>query len=149
MGGMMAYGIQLPKLSGNRAVAASIANDLVERMRANIPAYTSGSYNTALNYDESTTIPNATTGICSYPNCSSGQLAVMDLAITKRQLRLQLPAGGFSVENAANGEGRVYVLWQEPGSAGTFATGASDICPSSASSFTNPQPRCVMVPFKL
>ena len=39
LGGMMAYAIQLPKMSGNRATAMMLAASHVERMRANTAGF--------------------------------------------------------------------------------------------------------------
>ncbi len=149
LGGMISYSVQIPKMSANRAVAISIANDMIERMRANIPAFDSASYDSTLTYDNTTDIPAAATGQCTYPNCSAGQLATMDLAVTKRNLRIQLPGGGYSIVRDSAGSGKIFILWNEASGATSFATQNSDNCPSAASIYTDPRPRCIMVPFKL
>jgi type IV pilus assembly protein PilV len=149
IGGMMAYAVQLPKMAGNRAVAIGMASDLVERMRANVTGYAAANYDTALTYDGSFTVPSASAGNCTYPNCTASLLAIMDLAWMQRQLRLQLPAGGFSVQNTGGNTGNLWVLWQDPDSLGNFSTSTSDNCPSGAASYTSPRPRCVFIPFKL
>ncbi|MCX8517385.1 MAG: type IV pilus modification protein PilV [Rhodoferax sp.] len=150
MGGMMAYAIQMPKLAGNRSVAVNIGMELIERMRTNVAAYnaSTNAYTTSLSYDGDFKAPDLSE--CSFPNCTAATLAAMDLTWAQKQLRLQLPAGGYSIETTPGSTaGNLWILWQEPGSLGSFATASSDICPASASIYTNPQPRCLLIPFRL
>ncbi|MCX8521354.1 MAG: type IV pilus modification protein PilV [Rhodoferax sp.] len=152
MGGMMAYAIQIPKMAGNRSVAVNIGMELIERMRTNTAAYkaSNNAYTTSLTYDGSSDAPDPTLGVCSFPNCTAATLAAMDLAWAQRQLRLQLPAGGYSIETTPGSTaGNLWILWQEVGALGSFATSTSDICPATASSYTDPQPRCLLIPFRL
>ncbi len=150
IGGMMAYAVQLPKIAGNRASAMAIGTDLVERMRANIPGFTSGQYTTALTYNGGIAIPaNPSSAGCTYPNCSAASLATLDLNWAQFQARAQLPGGGYRIENLGNQQGNLWILWQEPNNFGSYATKSSDNCPNAAAAFTNPQPRCVFIPFRL
>jgi len=150
VGGMTAYGVQLPRISGNRAVATSIANDLIERMRANTGAFNGTAYSTALSYNGASTVPTAAAGMCTYPNCTPALLATMDLAVIQRQLRQQLPAGGFIVDLSAPYEGRVFILWQDPPSASALDSSSNDICPTGMPQFVlDSKPRCLTFRFKL
>lgn len=150
LGGMTAYGVQLPKLSSNRAAATSIANDLIERMRANPAAFNGGAYTSPLTYDGESVVPAASQGICAYPDCTAGPLATMDLAVTQRQLRQQLPAGGFAVDMTAPYEGRVFILWQDPPSASALDSSSNDVCPAAMPKFVlETKPRCLTFRFKL
>ena len=49
LGAMMSFGVQLPKLSGYRATATSLAAGYTERVRANPNAFTNNLYTAALN----------------------------------------------------------------------------------------------------
>lgn len=153
IGNMMAYAVQLPKVAGNRAIASTLAIDLTERLRANADAFTSSKYGT-LTYTATSEVPVAdATQRCAYPTCTPDTLALQDLHDFAREVRMQLPSGGVSVENpGAGGDGRVFVLWKEAASAGSLgksdALYAGDICPALDSTLTASAPRCVMVRFK-
>lgn len=146
IGNIMAQAVMLPKLSGNRAAASSLAIDLVERMRANVGAYTSNQYKQALTYDGSATLHEALTSQCAYPNCTPDTLAAQDLQDIRQEARKRLPAGGIFIPDPdASGEGRVYVLWREASLAGRLGSG-NDTCPTLAANV--PEPRCIMVKFQ-
>ncbi len=162
LGGMLAYAVQLPKLSAYRATAAMLASQHIERMRANPGAatpstggYSNGDYTLALTYDGTSTIPAASA--CTYPACTESTLATMDNAFTQRELRKQLPAGGMIVKSTVAGAltyGELWIVWLEPD---TFAamnrgtTNNTDNCPSEVTTVYNtaPIPRCLYVRFKI
>ncbi len=147
IGNMMAYAMQLPKVAGNRAVASTLAIDLVERMRANVVAFNSEQYGITT-YDGTAAV-NAVNAAkqCTYPDCTPEALAAQDLHDVARDARMHLPYGGIVVEKpGASGAGRVFVLWKEAASAGSLGN-AGDICPALDSTLTETKPRCVMVNF--
>lgn len=156
MGAMMSYSMLLPKFSGNRSVAVSTATNMIDRMRANSgtesPSFSITAYNTttfSANFVGSASIPAGAT--CSFPNCTQATMATMDIAIIQQQLQQQLSPAGMtiSVTDAANGEGNLWVIWQEPSSAANLATG-SDNCPAAVTALAlTPAPRCIYMPFKL
>lgn len=156
LGGMMAYAIQLPKMSGNRATAMMLAASHVERMRANTAAFTAGKYISSSNYENAVTVVTE----CSYPSCSAEDIATYDTYQTTAELRRNLAGSdslntaGLRVSCPGSGtvcsatEGDLWVLWAEPSTfAGISGTG-NDECPTSAVAYTN-QPRCIHIKFRL
>jgi type IV pilus assembly protein PilV len=150
LSGMLAYAVQMPKLSGYRASAMSIAAGHIERMRANTVGFAGGSYNDTLTYDVSGTA-------CAYPACSAAAIAQVDRLDTVRSIKSELLQGGMRmVCNTGNCnllEGDLWVFWQEPSTFAAFTSATSDECPDPTSppvftAFAN-QPRCVHIKFKL
>ena len=156
MGAMMAYSTLLPKFSGNRSVAISTATNMIDRMRANAstesPTFSITAYNTATfttTFITSASLPTGST--CAFPNCTQASMATMDIAMIQQQLTQQIPPAGITIAatNAANNEGNLWVIWQEPSNFGSFSVG-SDNCPAAINSLAlTPAPRCVYLPFKL
>ena len=152
LSGMMAYAVQMPKLSGYRAIAANIASSHVERIRANRAGFETNEYATASSYDGS--FSPITLQSCAFPTCTVSSLAVMDDTATKRSTRLALPAGGILTTCdpqpcATNSMGNIWVMWQEPNTRGWLDPIFSDSCPAPViAAFTNPRPRCLYLRFK-
>jgi type IV pilus assembly protein PilV len=152
LGGMMAYGVQMPKLASLRATAANLAAGHIERIRANPSAFYNGDYAKPLSYDG--TFNSIALADCTYPDCTATTLAEMDTAATKRAVRLELPAGGVltscdTTPCTAVSYGNVWIIWQEPFTNAALAS-ASDNCPTAVTStYTDPAPRCLYVRFKL
>ena len=156
MGAMMSYAIQLPKASGNRSIAISAGTDMIERMRANAttvsPVFSINSYATNT---FSATFPtsNTLTFSCTFPNCTQANIAAQDIATVQRQLNMQLPPAGMSIQitDAANNEGNLWIIWQEAQSFGNLnSTASSDNCNTATVALgLTPPPRCVYLPFKL
>lgn len=157
LGAMMSYAVVLPKLSGNRSIAISTGTDMIERMRANptttSPTFSISSYATTTfttTFVASPSMPSGST--CSYPACTQSLLATMDLSEIQYLLNLQLTPAGMTIQvtDAANNEGNLWVIWQEPSAVGTFSTGSNDNCPAAVVALAlSPAPRCVYLPFKL
>lgn len=157
MGAMMSYATLMPKFSGNRSVAMSTATNMIERMRANptttTPTFSINSYATttfSVTLPVTTSLPSGST--CSFPSCTQGTIATMDIALVQQQLNQQLPPAGMTIEvtDAANNEGNVWVIWQEASTYGSFSTTGSDNCPAAVTALgLTPAPRCVYLPFKL
>ncbi|WP_298928891.1 type IV pilus modification protein PilV [uncultured Ramlibacter sp.] len=151
LSGMLAFAVQAPKLSGNRATAANLASSHVERIRANPAGFSGGNYAKPLTYDE--TFNSISVTACAYPNCTVSSLADMDHGETARAIRLALPAGGMlmSCDPSPCNEtsyGNLWVIWQEPATSATLSGANSDNCPAAVASFVNPVPRCLYVRFK-
>lgn len=148
LGGMMAYAVQLPKLSGYRAAAATIAAGHIERMRANPVGFANGDYNVNSSYNIAVSLNN-----CTYPACSSTNTANMDKGMTNVLLRQELPNGGMSVTRASvggvfsNTAGDLWIIWDEPTGLAALDSAGSDNCPSAVTA--TPKPRCLYVRFEL
>ncbi|MFC5499238.1 type IV pilus modification protein PilV [Caenimonas terrae] len=144
LAGMMAYAVQMPKLSGYRATAMMLGASHVERMRANIAGFTGGAYNEAMTFNTVLATSN-----CVYPSCDAVAIASLDKAQSNAEMRRELPLGGMRM--VCNGactsrEGDLWILWQEPS---TFAAinNNNDECPASGT-YTG-TPRCIHIRFKL
>lgn len=149
---MMAFTVQMPKLSGYRATAANIAASHIERIRANRAGFASGDYATTSSYDGSFTPLSPTA--CAYPNCTVSSLAIMDDTTTKQWARSALPAGGVLTSCdpspcTPNSMGNIWIMWQEPTTRAWLDPVSSDSCPLSVTAaFDNPRPRCLYARFK-
>ena len=131
MGAMMSYATLLPKFSGNRSVAISTATNMIERMRAN---------------------PSNPTASPAFSISTRSTIATSDIAEIQFQLDQQLTPAGMTIQvtDAANNEGNLWIIWQEPSTFGTFSTSGSDNCPAAIVALSlTPPPRCVYLPFKL
>lgn len=153
LGAMLSYSVQMPKLSGYKTTATNIATDHIERIRANAGEFSLGAYISTLSYDG--TFNNIVLANCNYPNCTSAQLATMDIAASRRAARIGLPAGGMIVKCdggvcSSNSYGNIWIVWQEPSTSAALNSTASDNCPTEVTgTFTNPAPRCLYIRFKI
>ena len=150
LGSMLAYGVQLPKLAGYRAMAATLAASHIERMRSNIVGFKNGNYVEDLSYDG--TIDETDLSDCAYPDCTTASLATMDTAYTNQALRTELPSGGKRVERdlaAGATDGNLWIIWNEPTTFASLNPTNSDSCPTQVAVYTDPKPRCLYVRFKL
>ncbi|MEI8157914.1 MAG: hypothetical protein WCH60_13695, partial [Burkholderiales bacterium] len=162
LGGMLSYAVQLPKLSGYRSAATTIAAAHIDRMRANVTGFSAGNYDMALTtYNH--TLPANTA--CAYPTCSASDIATLDIFETNVALRHSLPGGsaeagvgaGMQVKcNApcSNREGNLWVIWDEPSTTAVKSDviwdASSEECPTGLPTAAAGIPRrCVLMRFKL
>ena len=151
--GIQSYAVQLPKISGFRAMASNLAMGHIEKMRANKVGFANGSYDETLSYDGT----NNTIALqdCAYPSCTASTLAAMDRAATNNALRTALPAGGMRMvrDNGAGvpstTTGNLWVIWNEPETFAALNPSNVDNCPAEVASFTRPKPRCLYIRFTL
>lgn len=160
LGSMLAYGVQLPKLSAYRATATVLANSHIERIRANPGGFSSGNYTAGLNdtTDWSFSAIAISASNCSFAGtqCTVATLASADTNEFRNAVRRDLPAGEIVVQCSttpctSTSYGELWVIWQEPQ---TFAalSSASDNCPTVATTLyvsPKPSPRCVYIRFKV
>lgn len=168
LGGMLSYAVQMPKLSGYRSSATTIATGHIERMRANVAGFRAGQYASATiagephTYDVQfwkTSVLHPTA--CSYPACDSNGIAWADINETHAALRRELP-GFAGIRVTCSGvcnsmtapEGDIWIIWSEPATFASLDAGTSDECPDPTSAptfapFTSPKPRCLHMRFKL
>ncbi len=152
LGAMLGYSVQAPKLAVNRAIAANIASDYIDRIRANPAGFKNKNYQVNSSYTGETQA--IALNNCTYPDCTATTLAQMDIAVIQRAARQELPAGGvlMKCESDCNelDNANLWVIWQEAESAAKLSAAGSDACPSEVTdNFTNPAPRCLYVRFKL
>jgi type IV pilus assembly protein PilV len=157
LGATLSFAVQMPKLSGYRSAAVNLASSYIERMRANPEGFASRGYDQASSYDGFRTAHAvATSNHCAYPSCDMTTLASMDFADLKAAARAELPAGGaYMVRDSQGGilsssDGNLWLVWQEPSSFALVNPFASDNCPPQiADNLADPQPRCLVVRFRL
>ncbi len=154
LSGMLAYAVQMPKLSAYRAAATSLAASHVERMRANPQGFKLESYRQAMSFNVA--LPVVTR--CAYPDCTSDTIAALDKDDIGKAIRNQLPglAGMRVICNGActDLDGDLWIIWQEPTTFASLDSTNSDECPDPTiaptfTAFDSPKPRCLHVRFKL
>lgn len=151
LSGMMAYAVQMPKMSAYRSTAVMLATAHVEKMRANIEGYAAGAYS------ETMTFGQAITSIapCAYPSCDASSMATKDRFESNTEIRRELPQGGMRMvcSGACDArEGDLWVMWKEPSSFSAINAATSDECPDPTAAPTfafAEQPRCIHIRFKL
>jgi type IV pilus assembly protein PilV len=149
LSGMLAYSVQMPRLSAYRSTAVLLASSHIERMRANPDAFIAGTYREESSYGEGDPAVKS----CDYPTCTATSLADADGYETARDLARFLPRGGYRVTclpgatSTCSGEGEMWVMWDEPE---TFAAlqGKNDQCPDEDVDLL-PSARCIYIKFKL
>jgi type IV pilus assembly protein PilV len=156
LSGMLAYAVQMPKLAAYRAAATSLAASHIERMRANPQGFSKDNYIVGMTYGVES-LPILLTP-CEYPSCTPDSIAERDKDETGKAIRNQLPGrAGMRVicKGACTAlDGDLWIIWQEPTTFAALDTGSSDECPDRTvaptfAAFTDPQPRCLHVRFKL
>ena len=157
LGAMVAYAVQMPKLSSYRAIAVNLAASHIERMRANPDGFSNGGYDKPSSFDASRSrLSIDPEDTCAYPSCDFAALAAMDVAQSNVAARALLPAGGmFMLRDSHSGilsttDGNLWIVWQEPDSPAALDPAASDNCPSEVTqAYASARPRCLYVRFKL
>lgn len=143
LAGMQAYAITAQKNATNRAIAASLANEMAEFVRLNPSGLAAGSYDKSV-------MPNATNpgfATCAYPTCTTAAaLALDDLQYFLTLVREQLPRGGMELSRQAGttNQADLWIVWEEPSVLNfnnSSNESASDNCPANAKALAN-LPRC-------
>lgn len=157
MGGMLSWGVLMPKLASYRATATNLASSHIDAIRANPFGFQSDWYNAALN--ETTGWSSNAIALsgsnCSFTGtqCTAQTLATADTNIFRNAVRRDLPGGDIVVRCSTTpctsaSYGELWVIWKEPSSA--MDVSGSDDCPATAVSlYTNPKPRCLYVRFQI
>ena len=153
LGAMLSFSVQMPKLSGYRAVAVNLASSHIDRIRANPDGF--NHYKTPLGQTV-WSFENIADKSCQYPNCNAASLATMDDAATRQAVRMALPAGDMLVTcdtatcNKDSSYGNVWIVWQDPSIHAALDPSSSDNCSAEVTKiYTDPKPRCIYVRFKL
>jgi len=155
LGTMMSFAVQMPKLSGYRAIAVNLASSHVDRIRANPGEFQF--YAQPLHKND-WSASEITAGSCAYPDCYvAGQhnLQMKDDLDTRRAVRAQLPAGDMMLtcDSAActrDSHGNLWIVWQEPKGNASFIAANSDHCPAPVTAmYAELNPRCLYVRFAI
>ena len=155
LAGMQAFAVAANQNVISQGIAASLAAEFADMMRANPDAFGSptagvgGQYDLAANFDGVTTVSAVSAGlVCAYPNCTTTTLAAYEIALMKNRLRASLRGGTYALSRPVVGlvsspnQGDLWIMWTERRNSGTAATESNfDKCPAAVVSITS-MPRC-------
>jgi type IV pilus assembly protein PilV len=148
LAGLQAYSVAASKNAVNRGLAAAMASDLADILRANPAGFAAGNYNKAAAFVATTTAVPTVTVNCNFPSCTVAQLATLDANMFNARLKATLRAGIYAVlqPGGSTTQADIYIMWQEQRAAGaTAASEASfDSCPAAIQAL-DPLPRCYYV----
>ena len=142
LGGLTAASIQYGKLAQFQTVGVQLASNITDRMRANVDGFMADSYNNVVIYSSTTAIIVVPT--CTVPaKCTASELAAIDIAEWRNNLRLGLPGGDAYVlrDTATPMAVDLWVMWTDPALATGFA--ATSACPAAAVAGLTTLPRCL------
>ena len=138
--------LQFNKTSEMRSVATMLANDIGDRMKANIAATLAGNYDMTSAYSPASSTP-ARTDCAIADNCSAQELATRDLGEWLRTLYFSLPSSdAYLVANTANRAVDLWIAWRDPNNSDdpVADNGNKKECPTGfVASTVNPKPRCM------
>lgn len=126
MAGLHARAVQSTRTGQYMGVAAQLAADLAERMRANAQAAMDGKYTVQLPYAEASG-PQKVPGCAKSTACTGAEMAARDIAQWRNDAQAQLPAAGLYTEPDKTQPGAIdiWVLWQPAAGQDTAASGTS------------------------
>lgn len=149
MSGLLTNSARYGKTSEHRAIATLLANDIADRMRANMPGVAGGSYGLASAYEALSEPPAANDGCTEAAPCTGDNGAAMaakDLADWRRALYFGLPGGaGYISVRPDAAAADVWVAWLDP--AAVQEVEAAEVgrseCPEGfVEDDADPKPRC-------
>lgn len=152
LGAMLSFSVQMPKLSGYRALAINLASGHIDRIRANPGGF--NDYKKPLSQTD-WSFEDIEDKSCHYPDCNAASLATMDDAATRRAVRVALPAGDLLLTCDTptcnkDSHGNLWIVWQEPSANAALNPSFSDNCSAEVTKvYIDPKPRCVNLGFKL
>jgi type IV pilus assembly protein PilV len=148
MSGLLTNATRYGKTSEFRAIATLLANDIADRMRANIPGVKNGSYALANEYQYLSSPPDADLRCTEAAPCvgdNGAAMAAKDLTDWQRALYFGLPGGAGYVSVKADGTAAdVWVAWTDPNAVEEALASEDDRkeCPDQFAGNAEPRPRC-------
>lgn len=159
LAGVNASAVRYTKMSQYRAVAAQLAGDIGERMRANKGAVASvgppavaasgffaGAYDYVQTFAVQAAVPTLPVQQCNtaVSNCSAAEIAALDLAQWRLNVRGHLPEGSvFVIRQAVEVAADVWVVWRDPAVASTDeAPATAGECPAALTTGGDLSIRC-------
>ncbi len=157
LAGVNAASIRYTKMSQYRATATQLANDMGERMRANKGTPTPGngflggaydfSDSSVAEFESQTAKATLPTELCNMKtsNCSSAQIAALDLAQWRMLVREQLPEGSVFLANQGTPPFAMdlWIAWRDPAVANDDETPTTNSeCPTGLSLDSDNSIRC-------
>lgn len=147
MSGLLTNSTRYGKTSEFRAIATLLANDIADRMRANIEGVTANNYVLAGEYEYLSGPPAADPKCSSAASpCTAAEMAAKDVADWKRALYFGLPGGaGYLSVSADHTAADVWVAWTDPAAVEEKLTSADgrEECPDVFAGDASPRPRCI------
>jgi len=138
--------LQFNKTSEMRSVATMLANDIGDRMKANIASALAGNYDLTSAYSPSQNVP-ARTPCATTTSCTTTELATQDLGEWLRTLYFSLPGSdAYLVANTANRAVDLWIAWRDPNNSDDpiADNGNKKECPTGfVASTVTPKPRCM------
>ena len=117
LAGINAASVRYSKLSQYRSVAALMAQDLADRMRANrgSTANVVQSYVLQQSFTAQASLGSAPSPSCTLTtdSCTQAEMAAADLFAWRQAVRNNLPQGSVYVEGAATGSVNLWIVWQD------------------------------------
>lgn len=147
LAGLLASASGQAKASEYRALAALLAADIADRMRANAGAAHLGSYQVMPNSLQRDA-PDAPSACQEARACTAAELSAQDLAQWRKALFDALPQGAGAIRVVASGQAAdIWVMWRDPSTlAGTAQRGLAVAgqleCPEDLVN-AEPQVRCL------
>lgn len=155
LAGMQAFAVAANQNVLAQGMAASIAADFADMMRANPEAFGSavvgvgGKYDLAASFNGDTNVTAVQAAqVCAYPNCTTATLAAYDIAMINARLRANLRGGTYALIRPTIGGvvsptwGDLWIMWTERRNTGDASSETNfDKCPAAVVSATS-QPRC-------
>jgi type IV pilus assembly protein PilV len=159
LAGVNASAVRYTKMSQYRAVAAQLAGDIGERMRANkgapasagppvvlVSGFFAGAYDYVETFATQAAAPVLPGQLCNTAasNCTAAEIAALDLAQWRLNVRDHLPEGSvFVIRQAAQVAADVWVVWRDPAVANTDdAPAAANECPAALTTNGDLSIRC-------
>lgn len=144
LAGMQAFAVATSKTTLYRATASVLASEMADLIRANPKAIENKKFVLSGYLSDATAASSKDIKACSYPACSSDDLAQYDITNMKYRVRQALPGGGLQMAgDGASAE--LWIVWVEPklySSSLQDAEKDSDVCPAEAKTLS-PRPRCL------
>jgi type IV pilus assembly protein PilV len=142
LAGMTTASLQYSKIAQFQTIGVQQAVDISDRMRANAAGFMANSYNKTTVYSSATaavTLPTC----ANATNCTSAEVASIDLAQWRNTLRLNFPGGdAFVRRDTVNPLAvDIWIMWTDVGLATGLAANAA--CPAAAISAGSAAPRCL------
>lgn len=122
-----AAALKYTKVAQFKGIAVQVANDLVDRMRAN----RNGNYTFTQPYNPDDNTPIVPPS-CSTANCTPQDIADLDLGEIRLALRRVLPGGGLRVVTPNPGIVDIFIIWQTPDAPGSDADSSAAMMPCPA-----------------
>ena len=148
--GMQVFAVAANQNVVAQGLAASMAFDYAEMVRANPAAFLTDGYNRAASFDATDTGVIAVTAAetCVYPACTSTSLAIYEVAMMKARLKANLRAGTYAFTRpieagvASTSHADLWIMWTERRTSGAASSETNfDKCPAAVVN-TTLMPRC-------